>query len=180
MRHYHWPKASSLLLFAIVMLSAQPGWGAVDFVLPDVNGVKHKLSDYRGKWVVLNYWATWCPPCLEEIPELEKFHIRHKDKDALVVGVNLEEIDAASLRKFMGEYLINYPVLLGGLTETTPFGPVQGLPTTYLISPKGEVAINQLGGVTSAEIEKFIASQSAPPAKQRIAEIPWWMFWKRW
>lgn len=55
-----------------------------DYAPRDYKGVEHRLSDYRGKWVVMNFWATWCPPCLEEIPELAKFHAEHKDKDAVV------------------------------------------------------------------------------------------------
>ena len=89
-----------LLLFVIAFsVSAK----TVDFELAGLEGKRHKLSDYRGKWVVVNYWATWCPPCLEEMPELEMFHNNHKDKDAIVLGVNLEKIDAALLRGFVAE-----------------------------------------------------------------------------
>jgi len=136
----------------------------VDFELSDLQGQKHHLSDYRGKWVVVNYWATWCPPCLEEIPELVDFHDTHKDKDAVVLGVNFESVSLKKLRQFSEEYFINYPVL-----RTTPgprgeLGDIPGLPTTYLISPQGEIAARQVGGVTAKMITDFIARQrSAAP-----------------
>lgn len=157
----HHFRVSSLILFAMLMLSSA-GFASEDFILPDVQGVKHKLSDYRGKWVVVNYWATWCPPCLAEIPELEEFHVKHKDKDAVVLGVNLEDIDAASLRQFIDEYSITYTVLRGESENGIPFGPFYGLPSTYLISPAGEVATIHLGPVTRTAIEEFINSEAVP------------------
>ncbi|MEW8429404.1 MAG: TlpA family protein disulfide reductase, partial [gamma proteobacterium symbiont of Ctena orbiculata] len=62
----------------------------VDFELPGLDGKRYRLSDYRGKWVLVNYWATWCPSCREELPELEVFHNNHKDTDAVVLGVAME------------------------------------------------------------------------------------------
>ena len=154
----------------VIILSLSIALGSqalgADFTLPDIDGVKHKLSDYRGKWVVVNYWATWCPPCLDELPELDAFHSRHKGKGALVLGVNMEDIPLDKLREFVDEHFINYPVLLGGNREETAFGPLPGLPVTYLISPSGEVAASHLGRVDAASIEEFIRAQApaaAPP-----------------
>jgi len=126
-----------------------------DFTLLDIDGKQHRLSDYRGKWVVVNYWATWCPPCLEEIPELVDFHERHKDTDAVVLGVNLEQVAPEKLRQFVEEYFVSYPVLPGKPSMDT-VGPVRGLPTTYLVAPDGRLVARQVGGVTAAGIETFI------------------------
>jgi peroxiredoxin len=158
------------------MLSAQQAVAAVDFALPDIYGVKHSLSDYRGKWVVVNYWATWCPPCLEEIPELDAFHLKHKHKDAVVLGVNREDIDPASLREFVDDHFISYPILTTDPEQSLPLGPNLGLPTTYLISPQGEIAASHLGAVSAAQIEKYIYSKTKSAKK----ETPWWMFWAEW
>ena len=92
--------------------------------------MEHKLSDYRGKWVVVNYWATWCPPCLTEIPELVDFHEDHKDKDAVVVGVNFENIGVNGLKQFVDEYFMNYPVLRTKPGPNSALGPIPGLPPT--------------------------------------------------
>lgn len=148
--------AMSMLLLLIACSSqAEPA----DFTLPDVQGVEHKLSDYRGKWVVVNYWATWCPPCLTEIPELVDFHEDHKDKDAVVLGVNFESIGANGLKQFVDEYFMNYPVLRSKPGPSSALGPIPGLPTTYLVSPQGEIVARQVGPVTAKRITDFIAQQ---------------------
>lgn len=142
------------LLFALLLITA----GAIadpDFTLQDIDGKQHRLSDYRGKWVVVNYWATWCPPCREEIPELVEFHERHKDHDAVVLGINMEQVAIEDLRQFVEENFISYPVLPGSSAMAT-VGPVRGLPTTYLVAPDGRLVARQVGGVTAAGIESFI------------------------
>lgn len=161
-----------LILFAALWVSTvqAKGGDGQDFTLPDVNGVNHSLSDYRGKWVVVNYWATWCPPCLEEIPELVMFHDKHKNKDALVLGVSVEDIGVPALRRFMDDRMMDYPVLLAGADYQSPLGPVRGLPVTFLIAPNGEIAATHLGRLDAAMIERFIASA---PAHFRVkASVP--------
>lgn len=128
----------------------------VDFTLPDLEGVNHNLSDYRGKWVLVNYWATWCPPCLDEIPELELFHTNHQEKDAVVLGVNMESIDLARLETFVDEQFISYPILRTNPHGWGELGRVTGLPTSYLVSPEGRLVARQVGPVRAADIESFI------------------------
>lgn len=130
--------------------------GEVEFVLPDMQGEEHALSDYRGKWVVVNYWATWCPPCLDEIPELVAFHEAHAPEHAVVLGVNFEEVDPEYLRGFVEQYFVSYPVLLSEPGSRTAFGPLFGLPTTYIVSPAGKVVEHHTGGVTQEALEAMI------------------------
>ncbi len=156
------PKCRTLFSFcfaAFFALSAQAE--TAEFTLLDVQGVKHNLSDYRGKWVVVNYWATWCPPCLTEIPELVDFHEDRKDKDAVVLGVNFEDISHNALKQFSEEYFMNFPVLRSKPGPDSALGPIPGLPTTYLVSPEGEVVARQVGPVTAELIAEFIAQQTA-------------------
>ncbi|MBI3562581.1 MAG: TlpA family protein disulfide reductase [Gammaproteobacteria bacterium] len=153
-----------LCLFSSGLFAAVPQ--AVDFSLQDLQGKTHHLSDYRGKWVVVNFWATWCPPCLDEIPELVDFHEKHKAKDAVVLGINFEDVEASYLKNFVSEYLISYPILRGDQDHTEPFGSIDGLPTTYIISPKGEIVSQRVGGVTRAYLEDFIAQQKTKMAQK--------------
>jgi thiol-disulfide isomerase/thioredoxin len=134
----------------------------IDYSLPDIDGVDRNISEFRGKWVVLNFWATWCPPCLQEIPELVEFHEDHHKKDAVVIGVAYENIEANALKEFVDSYFMSYPILITPPTTKTPFGVISGLPSTFLISPSGELVATQTGPVTAKLIEDFI-KQYKPP-----------------
>lgn len=128
-----------------------------DFTLPDMDGRPHSLSDYRGKWVLVNYWATWCPPCLEELPELEVFHAGAEGR-AVVLGVNMEEIEESELRAFVDQQFLSFPILVASEQPRRDqlVGPVDGLPTSYLVAPDGEVVARQVGQITAEAIKGFI------------------------
>ncbi|MES9992133.1 MAG: TlpA disulfide reductase family protein [Candidatus Thiodiazotropha sp.] len=130
----------------------------VDFELPGLDGKRYRLSDYRGKWVLVNYWATWCPPCREELPELEVFHNNHKDTDAVVLGVAMERIEMPRLKAFVDEQFLSYPILIAKPAARTELGRVPGLPTSFLVSPEGKLVARQVGPVTLEDLEGFIDS----------------------
>lgn len=154
----------SLRIFtAFVMMAmtasafAEPPSKPIELV--DLDGKASLLSDYKGKWVILNLWATWCPPCLVEIPDLVLFHEAHKDKDAIVIGVNYEDNDPAKVKAFAESQMINYPIVrfkqkVDG--RTTPLGNLQGLPTTYMVAPDGTVVAARTGMVDQKMLEEFI------------------------
>ena len=139
-----------LLLFSPALWAMQ-----VDLELTDLDGKQFKLSDYHGKWVVLNYWATWCPPCLEEIPELVHFHDNHKETDAVVIGIDMEMLAPEVLREFVEDNFITYPIV--PLVAKMPaFENVENFPTTFLIDPDGVAVVRHVGAVTAEAIEDFI------------------------
>jgi thiol-disulfide isomerase/thioredoxin len=146
------------LMLAIAPVSwAEPPSEPIELV--DLDGQSSFLSDYQGKWVILNLWATWCPPCLVEIPDLVMFHEAHKDKDAIVLGVNYEDLDPDKVKAFSESQMINYPVVrfkqkVDG--KTTPLGKLQGLPTTYMVAPDGTVVAARTGMVDQKMLEEFI------------------------
>ncbi|MEW6445309.1 MAG: TlpA disulfide reductase family protein [Pseudomonadota bacterium] len=129
---------------------------AADLVLQDIQGKSHSLEAQKGRFVVVNFWATWCPPCQEEIPELIRFHDAHKDKDAVVWGVDYEKTDPARLARFVDEQMISYPVLPMHPAKPGPFGPVRGLPTTVLVAPDGSVARTHMGAITHDTLERYM------------------------
>jgi len=152
MSEYMKRKLSVLLLALAIPFSAL----AIDMPLTDINGNKVNLASYQGKWVVVNYWATWCPPCIVEMPELQSFHDEHVNKDAIVIGINTELIGKQQLQSFLEDYFITYPVFRSKPTQQSELGLIPGLPTTFLVTPEGEVVARQVGPVTREMIEQFM------------------------
>ena len=146
-----------LLLLSVYSFSLY----AVDMSLTDLKGKESKLSDYLGKWVVVNYWATWSPLCREEMPELQAFHDKHEKTDGVVLGLNTEVIGEDDIQEFLDDYFVTYPNFRVGPVSDTELGKVPGLPTTFLVSPEGKVEARQVGGVTLEMIERFIKKWDA-------------------
>jgi thiol-disulfide isomerase/thioredoxin len=138
-----------------LLLSCSFSLAAVELPYQPLEGGLKNISDHQGKWVVINYWATWCPPCLEEIPELIHFHDAHKDSDAIVLGFNMEQVAHKKLLAFVDENMITYPIVPNAKSYEQ-IGDVPGLPTTYLIDPKGKVVASQVGSITAEMLETFI------------------------
>ncbi|GKT12178.1 MAG: hypothetical protein ISEC1_P1153 [Thiomicrorhabdus sp.] len=161
----------------ILLLVAFMGWSSLvhsappkeDIIFIDLKGNETKLSDYKGKWVIVNLWATWCPPCLVEIPDLIMFHEEHKDKDAIVIGVNYEAIDKDKVKAFAESQMINFPVVrFEGKIDgnSSPFGPLYGLPTTYMIAPDGSVVAARTGMIDQKMLENFMTKYAEMQVKK--------------
>jgi thiol-disulfide isomerase/thioredoxin len=121
-----------------------------------LDGSTFKLADLRGQWVVVNFWATWCPPCIKEMPELSALDAERKDVS--VVGLAFEEIEPKELQAFVKDRAVVYPIALVDVyNPPADFDTPRGLPLTYLIAPDGHVAEKIMGPVTRAELEKMIA-----------------------
>jgi thiol-disulfide isomerase/thioredoxin len=124
-------------------------------VLRTFDGRPWDLRDHRGKWVVVNFWATWCTPCLAEIPDLANFDAARDDVD--VIGLAYEEIEHADMVAFLAKRPIPYPIAVLDVYAPPPdFETPRGLPMTYLIAPDGKVAKTFFGPVTSAELAKLV------------------------
>lgn len=157
-------------VFMMVPVTPATAQGRIAFSYPDIHGKVHTLAEYKGKWVVVNYWATSCPPCIKELPELKAFHKRHQDRDVVLLGVNFEDIPLPWLKDFMSSVSMKYTVLRAGTSPETPFGTIMVLPTTFIVSPAGELVARQVGPVTAASLDAYIKSKieagqkSAPTA----------------
>ncbi len=139
-----------------LLLSCSFASHAADFSLRDIQGKTHRLSDYRGKWVLVNYWATWCPPCLDEIPELVSLHDAHRKKDLVVIGVAIDSGSQRKVADFVKAHRISYPVVMGTRKITEQIGAAEVLPISYLYNPDGVQVDHQAGEVTRASIETYI------------------------
>lgn len=124
---------------------------APDFSLKDSNGKPVKLSDFRGKVVVLDFWATWCGPCKVEIPWFIDFEKQYKDKGFAVLGVSMDEDGWEAVRPYMQERGINYRVMVGNDQVGQLYGGLDSLPTTFLIDREGRIAKVHIGLETGKE-----------------------------
>ncbi len=136
---------------------------ASDFTMTDTDGKVHKLSQYKGKWVLVNFWATWCPPCLAEIPDLIELH-ENKKNNLVVLGVALDYRNPKQVVEFAEGLMVNYPIVLGDRKLAAQIGPVDGLPTTYLYNPQGKLVAHQLGPITREAVEGFIRKSAKAAA----------------
>ena len=136
-----------LLLMGGIGLAPASEDEVVDFTLPDITGKMHSLSDYRGHWVVVNFWATWCAPCIKEIPELIEVSKLTDPVTPVVIGIDFEEIETEPLQEFMDELKMDYLVLRIGEKPLVPFEPLKGLPTTFIVSPEGKIVFRKISAV---------------------------------
>jgi thiol-disulfide isomerase/thioredoxin len=128
---------------------------SVEVELPSLDGDIVRLSDYRGDWVVLNYWATWCAPCRKEIPDLSQLHDEHAD--ITVLGLAFEDTDPADFVAFLEQYPATYPILLVDTFDPPDsLGAPRALPTTFLVNREGHIVHTWLGPITSTMIVDWI------------------------
>lgn len=131
------------------------GVGTFDFVLKDQNNAPVNMADYKGKVVIVNFWATWCGPCKVEIPDFVKLYAEYKDKGLVIVGISIDD-SPAQLQAFMKEYNMNYPVLQMRPEVEDAWGPFYGYPTSFVVARDGSICNKHLGPATHAQFEREI------------------------
>jgi peroxiredoxin len=156
------------------------GVEAPDFSLLTLDGQKVKLSDYRGKAVLLNFWATWCPPCKVEMPWFVDLQKQYGRDGLVILGVAMDDAEPATIAKFAQELGVNYTVLLGNDKVSDDYGDVQYLPTTFFIGRNGAIVDKLTGLLDRKDIEddvkKTLGSDPGAPLRpvtvqQNQAEI---------
>jgi thiol-disulfide isomerase/thioredoxin len=121
-----------------------------------LDGKPYDLASQRGKWVIVNFWATWCVPCIKEMPDISRFAAAHKDKVS-AIGLAYEDSEKADIQAFLVKHPVSYPVAQVTLDKPlADFDETRGLPTTWLISPDGKVAKRFVGPVTEASLGQAI------------------------
>ena len=128
---------------------------AVNFTLTTLDGKTVTLSDYKGKKVFLNFWATWCPPCRGEMPDIEKIYQEYKDKDLVVLTVNLGE-DKNTVEKFIKENKYNFSILLDTKNEASNKYGIAAIPASYFIDKEGNIATKKVGSMSYEQMKNYI------------------------
>jgi peroxiredoxin len=141
-----------------------PGTRAYDFELVSIEGETIRLSDYRGKTVVLNFFASWCPPCQVEMPHLNDVYLEFLDQDVVVIGVNLTQQDKRSdLDALLAEHNIAFPILLDEKSEVASRYAIRSIPVNVIINPEGIVTDYAIGAVDSTRLIALL--EKAMPKK---------------
>jgi peroxiredoxin len=131
------------------------GSQAPDFALVDLNGQKHKLSDYKGQGVFLNFWGTWCKPCEKEMPYINNQYNHFKDKGVQVIAVNIGESDLA-VTKYVERKKMEFPNVIDKDSQVQNAYGVNPLPVTFLINPEGKVVKIHTGALTESMVNQFM------------------------
>jgi thiol-disulfide isomerase/thioredoxin len=140
-------------------IGTSPGDRAPGFTLPDLTGSPKSLSDYHGKLLFLNFWATWCPPCKAEIPEMARFYREHADNPVEIAAVNLtaSESGIEAVKTFVRERNIPFPVLIDDQNIAEFLFQVTAVPTTFVISPEGIILGKKTGSVNAAWMKRQLS-----------------------
>lgn len=129
---------------------------APEFTLPTSDGKTLKLSDYKGKVVILDFWATWCPPCRKGIPDLVDLKKRYGNKGLEIIGISLDQDTKPDVVPFIKEYKINYPVVYGDANIVMQYGGIRSIPTSFVIDKEGKIIASYVGLISSLTYENHV------------------------
>lgn len=144
------------MMFALLLVMTFPALAAVpkpSLNVKTLDGASFDLAQHSGKWVIVNFWATWCSPCLKELPDISAFVAAHKDKVA-AIGMDFEDADKADIEKFLKSHPLSFPVSMVDVDNPPQdFGAPKGLPNTYVIAPDGHLAKTFLGPIQTKDLQ---------------------------
>ena len=143
-------------LFALLLALASPAFAAApnpQLSVKTLDGATFDLAQQTGKWVIVNFWATWCSPCLKELPDISAYVAAHKDKVA-AIGMDFEDAELADIEKFLKSHPLSFPVSMVDVDNPPKdFGAPRGLPNTYVIAPDGHLAKTFLGPIQTKDLQ---------------------------
>lgn len=136
---------------------------APNFSLKDADGKPVNLSDFRGKVVLVNFWATWCGPCEAEIPWFVEFEKQYKDRGFAVIGVSMDDDGWKSVRPYVASHKINYHIVIGSEVVSQQFGDINALPTSFVLDREGRIASSHEGLIDKADYQNEIVKLLEAP-----------------
>ncbi len=149
-------KATTLAALMLLFGLAQAAW-AGDWNLKSRDGADYTLSGLHGKWVLVNFWAPWCPPCLQEMPDLNALQQQHKDLQVIGVAVMYES--RKKVMDVVNKQFISYPIVFGNEDTAGDFGGLDGLPTSFLYTPSGKLVGHHQGILTQSDLKQVMAQK---------------------
>jgi cytochrome c biogenesis protein CcmG/thiol:disulfide interchange protein DsbE len=158
-------RAATLIVLLTLMiatngiLSFASDKSAPDFTLTDLSGNSISLSDFKGKVIFVNFWATWCPPCRQEIPDFIEFYKENKDSGAVILGVSVDK-STNEVRDFVEEYKINYPIVMATNEMVKDYKPGRYIPTTIIVDTDGMIQGKKVGIMDKATLEHYLKEYS--------------------
>ena len=148
--------------WALLVAGIFSACGVAAFEVADTQGKKHRLADYQGRWVVVNFWATWCVPCIQEIPEIAAFHKEHAK--VVVIGVAMDAENPGKVKQFATKVGHTYPLVLSDDKVEKQLGDPKALPSTRVYDPAGKVVYDRVGRVTKKSLEELTRSRPSTAA----------------
>lgn len=136
---------------------AEAEFKSPDFSLKDVTGNSFALSDYTGKVKIINFWATWCPPCRMEIPDFQSLYEKYSGGDFVMIGISLDD-NSEIVKKFIDQYKVTYPIVMGNEEVANSYGGIRGIPTTFVVDKEGKVYKKYIGYTEGRVFEQDIAA----------------------
>jgi len=143
---------------------------APNFSLKDADDKVVNLADYRGKVVLVNFWATWCGPCEAEIPWFIEFEKKYKDQGFAVLGVSMDDDGWKSVRPYIASHKINYRIMIGSEMVSQQFGEIEALPTSFVLDREGRIASNHVGLVDKVDYQNEIVKLLQDPKSSAVRD----------
>jgi thiol-disulfide isomerase/thioredoxin len=143
-------------IFTLFLLLLSPFKLHAEAMLYPMQGKPFPFSSLHGKWVLINYWASWCEPCLEEIPELNRFYQQQKHKNTVLFAVNFDMVTREEQKTLHREFHLSYPGLVDDPAEVLKLGDIRGVPVTFVFNPEGVLTETLYGGQTVSSLNGIV------------------------
>ena len=155
-------KLVTIAFFLFFAANASAQQQVRDFSFKDINGKNHRFSQYKGKWVIVNYWSTYCGPCIAELPALKRIAAQYKGW-VVVLGMDAGETPDHEMKQFIRRRGINYTVVPTQDSSMFALGLIYGVPTTFIVSPQGRIVDTHMGAITLQQMQRFVGQPPRRP-----------------